>query len=254
MGQNSHPPLPSQTGGIFRFFLDDIPERLKLYNTKRCKHAEMGFCLCGNAGAFSGVDLAVETLTRARVPAAPPPPFMIPPPPPTTYSEDWTPAGLEPSTSAFRGRVAAFYKRAVLGRMINPSLRASAHSVACPNDDCADKCMRSCAGYHLNDLRAVSVTGETWVKERPPPPSSPPPRPPPPMPPFAPFSSCQDTCTLGPLFDYEEAECRDGGKVSKVKLDDVVPPSRFPILCNDFLPHFTWQVWLVGILKAVPDV
>lgn len=146
---------------------------------------------------------------------------MIPPPPPIVYDEEWTTAGLEPSTSAFRGRIAAFYKRATLGRMINPSLRASAHSVSCPTDDCADKCTRVCASYHLNDLRAVTVTGENWIKERPPSPTAPPPSPPPPQPPFSPFSSCQDTCTTGPVFDYEENECRDGGK-----------GSFFPSLCS----------------------
>lgn len=43
--------MPAQTGGVFRFFLEDIPPRLKLYNTHRCKHAEMPLCLCNNAGA-----------------------------------------------------------------------------------------------------------------------------------------------------------------------------------------------------------
>ena len=42
--------MPAQTGGVFRFFLEDIPPRLKLYNTRRCKHAEMPLCLCSNAG------------------------------------------------------------------------------------------------------------------------------------------------------------------------------------------------------------
>ena len=122
--------------------------------------------------------------------------------------------------------------------MVNPSLRASAHSVYCPDDDCADKCTRVCAAYHLNDLRAVTVTGEAWVKEHPPPPSSPRPRPPPPDPPLSPFSSCQDTCTPGPVFDYEEGECRDGGHGS------FLPP-----LCS-----YSTQCIRCGIRSPAPDV
>lgn len=207
-----------ENGGLFRFFLDDTPDRIKLYNTKRCKHAMMPFCLCGNA--------------------APPPPRTIPPPPPITYEEDWIPAGLRPSTSALRGRVVAFYKRTVLGRMINPSLRASAHSVSCPTDDCIDKCARVCASHHLNDLRAVTVTGETWVKQRPPVPNPPPPIPAPPDPPFSPFSMCQDTCSPGPLFDYEKGQCRDGGK-----------GSFFPSLCS-----YSTSCMLCGIRPDSPTV
>lgn len=170
--------------------------------------------------------------------AGPPPPYAVPPPPPITYAEDWTASGLEPSTSAFRGRISAFHKRTVLGRMVNPSLRASAHSVSCPDDDCADKCTRVCASYHLNDLRAVTVTGEAWVKSRPPPPSSPPPRPPPPDPPLSPFSSCQDTCSPGPTFDYEKDQCRDGG------LGSFLPP-----LCS-----YSTQCIRCGIRSPAPTV
>ena len=207
-----------KSGGLFRFFLDDTPERVKMYNTKRCKHAMMPFCLCGNA--------------------APPPPRTIPPPPPITYEEDWMTAGLRPSTSSERGRVVAFYKRAVLARMINPSLRASAHSVSCPTDDCIDKCARVCANHHLNDLRVVTVTGEAWVKEHPPPPPHPAPYPPPPDPPFLPFSSCRDSCSHGPLFDYEEGQCRDGGK-----------GAFFPSLCS-----YSTSCMLCGIRPNSPTI
>lgn len=97
-------------------------------------------------------------------------------------------------------------------RMPNPSLRASAHTVSCPgDDDCSAACGRVCASYHLSSLRSFAVTGEQWIHDTPPLPTAPPPILTPPSPPFAPFSSCQDVCTLPALRDWELGRCRDGG-------------------------------------------
>jgi hypothetical protein len=96
--------------------------------------------------------------------------------------------------------------------MINPSLRASKHTIYAPGlDDGSHGCARACGRQHLGRLRAFSVTGTHWVRESPPPPPGPPPTPPPPFPPFAPFSECQDTCSFGTVPDHRKHQCRDGG-------------------------------------------
>ena len=82
-----------QEGGIYRFFLNDISDDLRQYNTRRCAHAEMPRCLCANA--------------------APPPPYMVPPPPPRQYNEDWTQVAMEPNADPYRGRTTAYIKRIV---------------------------------------------------------------------------------------------------------------------------------------------
>ena len=181
-----------ETGGQYTFLLPDVLEEFAAFNKFRCKYAMHPFCLCGNA--------------------APPPPFVYPPPPPLVFTEDWEHVAMPPQTDAFRGKISAMVKRISNGRMIDPALRSSAHTVYCPGKtDCRDGCARACARQSIGKLRAFSVVGTNWVRDSPPPPSPPPPGASPPDPPYAPFSVCTDTCEPGPIPDHRVGQCRDGG-------------------------------------------
>ena len=152
------------------------------------------------------------TTTSRAMSAAPPPPYMHPPPPPIVYEEEWDHVVMPPDTNPYKGKVSAMIKRVSNGRMINPSLRSSKHTVYCPKeDDCSHGCARACARQHLGRLRAFSVTGSRWTRNPPPLQPTPPPAPEPPAPPFAPLSICQDTCTPGTIPDHRKGQCRDGG-------------------------------------------
>ena len=115
---------------------------------------------------------------------------------------------------AFKSRVSAMFKLIVSGRVIDPSLRSSAHTLSCPgDDDCSHSCARTCSEQHLSSLKAFSVTGESATRLVP---SAPPPSPPspyPPSPPRVPFTECANTCNLGLEL---ESVCRDGGHGSVI--------------------------------------
>lgn len=140
----------SKTGGEYRFLLSDIYEEFKAYNVFRCRFSAHPLCLCGNAGGPpSRLACTCQSVHRPRslrvLLAAPPPPFMHPPPPPTLYQESWSAVEMPPNTDAFRGKVSAMIKRVSNGRTINPSLRASKHTIYCPGgDDCSHGCARAC--------------------------------------------------------------------------------------------------------------
>mgnify|MGYP004283018247 CR=1 FL=1 len=178
-------------------------------NSYRCVEAEMPFCACGNPASL--------------------PPGGHAPPPPYAFTENWHPqpsyaegqtpvlgGGITDSTATWtadEGQVSTLTKRLVNGRTIDLALRSSHRVVECPgNDDGEQTCSRFCGQEHLGFLRAFAVTG---ARHTPPPPRSPPPyvAPSPPLPPWNPFSECENTCVDEGKLATGDTKCRDGGKV-----------------------------------------
>ena len=172
-------------------------------NPLRCRLSELPYCACANKP---------ETL------------HTFPPPPPTTYAEDYHsyPAyqedehvvggGGEGVFDADQGQASALVKRMTNAHTIDLALRSSHRTLQCPGEDDGERsCARNCAAEHLTKLRAFTVTGAVIAPSAPPsePHLAPPPSPG--LPPYIPFTECQNTC----LSIVEgDNKCRDGGKGS----------------------------------------
>jgi hypothetical protein len=193
----------SKHGGHYHAIFSDMEAEFNSSNPKRCKYSDQPLCACAN-----------------RNPDA----FIFPPPPPYVFAETFHgfPAyevgetmrgGTEVPFTLETGQASALVKRLVNARTIDLSLRQSHRGVSCPGrDDGEQACARSCAGEHLTELRAFTVTGDY---NAPPPPESPPPYVAPysPPPPKTPFNACSNTCHRAPADEAGDNRCHDGGKV-----------------------------------------
>ena len=211
-------------GGLYRFLLPDMQAEFNTTNSYRCSEAEMPFCACGNPASL--------------------PPGNRAPPPPYAFTENWHPqpsyvegqtpvlgGGITDSAATWtadEGQVSTLTKRLVNGRTIDLALRSSHRVVECPgNDDGEQTCSRFCGQEHLGLLRAFAVTG---AQHTPPPPRSPPPyvAPSSPLPPWNPFSECENTCVEEGKLATGDTKCRDGGKVQLWLLNTLHTPQADP--------------------------
>ena len=194
----------SRHGGHYHAIFPDMEAEFNSSNPKRCKYSDQPLCACANKN---------------------PDAFIFPPPPPYVFAETFHgfPAykvgetmrgGTEVPFTLETGQASALVKRLVNARTIDLSLRQSHRGVSCPGqDDGEQACARSCAGEHLTELRAFTVTGDY---NTPPPPAAPPPyvAPHSPPPPNAPFNACSNTCRRTPTDEAGDERCHDGGKGS----------------------------------------
>ena len=187
----------TRNGGVYRILLDGDDSIAAKYTHKRCAMSEHPICACTPDSVA-------------------PPPGIFAPPPPAAFSLDWEHANIPTEArDTSKGTVSAMLKRITNGRTMDLSLRSGPmHAIECPGDDDGrHKCALTCAGIHLNRLRAFSITGENLFD--PPNPPPPPLSPSPSSPPFmtannATFSGCTDSC----IVPETELLCRDGGQGS----------------------------------------
>ena len=187
-------------GGLFHDLLPDMLAEFNASNPRRCRLSELPYCACANKPVVY---------------------HTFPPPPPITFAENYHayPAytegehvvggGGEGVFDAEHGQASALVKRMTNVHTIDLALRSSHRLLQCPGrNDGEQACARNCAAEHLTMLRAFTVTGT--VESPSPPPSAPDlsPAPSPPLPPYAPFSECQNTCQRVVAGD---TKCRDGG-------------------------------------------
>ena len=208
-------------GGLFHDLLPDMLAEFNASNPRRCSLSELPFCACANKPTVY---------------------HTFPPPPPITYAENYHayPAHADGESivggaggvfDAEQGQTSALAKRLTNVHTIDLALRSSHRTLQCPGtNDGEQACARNCAAVsfrlkplhaavclqvaisyaqeHLTALRAFTVTGTVESPSLPPsvPHASPPPAAP--LPPFPPFSECQNTCQE---VNAGDTKCRDGG-------------------------------------------